>query len=323
MEKELKDYKDEITEHFSGLPEVANPLLRNAKKTFKWIERKLYSAPAFIQLVKASVSEQVLQAVMTDEQKKQIASGVLKLMTKKDGTLMANLVNPETQKIVSTISLERVGQVSGLSEAIVNYGAQMQMAMIVEEIHKVQLAVEEVRQGLEFDRLAMAYSCQQKLLQAMQINSPELKSMALLRIVADAEDGRNLLMQSQNVNLAFIKGQPISFWKKFLKGAQQEEISKRMNEIRASLSAVNLLSLVEVMAYQELGEDAASRQSLQYYADYLQQAYVSKELLERLDSIDPAPENYWSETLPKIQKRIQVLPRIINVCFLEEEDGGQ
>lgn len=60
-----------------------------------------------------------------------------------------------------------------LTEAMTGYATQMQM---------VQLAIEEVRQGQEFDRLAMAYSCQQKLLQAKQIKNPNLKAMALMRI---------------------------------------------------------------------------------------------------------------------------------------------
>jgi len=40
--------------------------------------------------------------MLTDEQKQQIAKGALKLMTKKDGSLMANLISPETKKIVAT-----------------------------------------------------------------------------------------------------------------------------------------------------------------------------------------------------------------------------
>lgn len=40
-----------------------------------------------------------------------------------------------------------------------------------------------------------------------------------------------------------------------------------MNEIRESLSAVNMVSLAEAMAYQEMDENAAARRSLQYYAD--------------------------------------------------------
>ena len=318
------DYSYEITEHFTDMPEVARPLLKGAKKAFKKIEEMLYSAPAFIAMVKASVPEQAFKAILTDEQKAQLANGALKLMTKKDGTLMANLVNPETNKIVSTISLQSVNLTPALTEAMTNYATQMQMAQIAEEIHTVQLAIEEVRQGQEFDRLAMAYSCQQKLLQAMQIKNPELKAMALMQIASDAEDSRNLLMQSQNANLTFIKEQPESFWGKLLSGANPEKISQRMVEIRESLSAVNMVSLAEAMAYQELGESAAARESLQYYAGYLQKAYLSTEgLVQRLDLIDPAPENYWSKTLPDIKQKIQALPCVGNVPLLEGDEYGE
>ena len=321
---DAEDYSYEVTEQFSDMPEVAKPLLKGAKKAFKKIEEMLYTAPAFINMVKASIPEQAFQAILTDEQKAQIASGALKLMTKKDGTLMANLVNPETNKIVSTISLKSVDLSPALTEAMTSYATQMQMAQIAEEIHTVQIAIEEVRQGQEFDRLAMAYSCQQKLLQAMQIKNPQLKAMALLQIASDAEDSRNLLMQSQNANLTFIKEQPESFWGKLLSGANSEKISQRVNEIRESLSVVNMVSLAEAMAYQELGESGAARQSLQYYAGYLQKAYLSTDgLVQRLDLIDPAPENYWSKTLPDINKKIQALPCVENVSLLEGEDDGE
>ena len=261
---DASEYSEDLTEYFNDMPEVARPLVKGAKEAFSKIEQMLYSAPEFINLVKASVPEQTFQAILTDDQKAKIASGALKLMTKKDGSLMANLVNPETNKIVSTISLQNVNLSPALSQAMTSYASQMQMAQIAEQIQVVQLAIEEVRQGQEYDRLAMAYSCQQKLLQAMEIRNPELKAMALLQIASDAEDSRNLLMQSQNANLAFIKDQPESFFGKLLSGATPEKISQRMNEIRESLSAVNMVSLAEAMAYQEMGENAAARQSLQY-----------------------------------------------------------
>lgn len=318
------EYSEDLTEYFNDMPEVARPLLKGAKEVFSKIEQMLYSAPAFINLVKASVPEQTFQAILTDDQKAKIASGALRLMTKKDGSLMANLVNPETNKIVSTISLQSVNLSPAISQAMTSYASQMQMAQIAEQIQVVQLAIEEVRQGQEYDRLAMAYSCQQKLLQAMEIKNPELKAMALLQIASDAEDSRNLLMQSQNVNLVFIKEQPESFFGKLLSGATPDKISQRMNEIRESLSAVNMVSLAEAMAYQEMGENAAARQSLQYYASYIEKAYLStKGLVERLDLIDPAPENYWTKALPDIRKKIQALPCVEEMQLLEvdNEDG--
>ena len=318
------EYSEDLTEYFNDMPEVARPLLKGAKEVFSKIEQMLYSAPAFINLVKASIPEQTFQAILTDDQKAKIASGALRLMTKKDGSLMANLVNPETNKIVSTISLQSVNLSPAISQAMTSYASQMQMAQIAEQIQVVQLAIEEVRQGQEYDRLAMAYSCQQKLLQAMEIKNPELKAMAMLQIASDAVDSRNLQIQSQNVNLVFIKEQPESFFGKLLSGATPDKISQRMNEIRESLSAVNMVSLAEAMAYQEMGENAAARQSLQYYASYIEKAYLStKGLVERLDLIDPAPENYWTKALPDIRKKIQALPCVEEMQLLEgdDEDG--
>lgn len=323
----VSEYREDLTEYFNDMPDVARPLVKGAKEAFSNIEKRLYATPAFINLVKSSVPEQVFQAILTDDQKTKLASGALKLMTKKDGSLMANLVNPDTNKIVSTISLQNVNLSPALSQAMTNYASQMQMAQIAEQIQVVQLAIEEVRQGQEYDRLAMAYSCQQKLLQAMEIRNPELKAMALLKIASDAEDSRNLLMQSQNANLAFIKNQPESYFRKILSGATPEKINQRMNEIRESLSAVNMVSLVEAMAYQEMGENAAAIQSLQYYADYIEKSYLStKGFVERLDSMDQAPKNsknYWTTTLPDIKKKIQSLPCVEKIALFEggNDDG--
>lgn len=122
---DAEDYSYEVVEHFSDMPEVAKSLLKGAKIAFKKIEEMLYTAPAFINMVKASIPEQAFQAILTDEQKTQIANGALKLMTKKDGTLMANLVNPETNKIVSTISLKSIDLYPALSEAMTSYATQM------------------------------------------------------------------------------------------------------------------------------------------------------------------------------------------------------
>ena len=196
-------------------------------------------------------------------------------------------MNPETKKIVSTVSLKSVKVTPEISQAMTSYATQMQMAQIAEQIQLIQVAVEEVRQGQEYDRLATAYSCQQKLLQAMTIKSPELKAMALLRIASDAEDSRNLLMQSQNANLIFIKNQPESLWGKLISGAAAEKVNMRINEIRESLCAVNMVSLSEAIAYQEMGETEAARLSLQYYAGYIKKTYLeTKGLVERLDSIE-------------------------------------
>lgn len=316
-------YSFDVAEQFSSITDSAKTWVKYAKVAKDKVEKILYATPAFIDMLKKAVPDELLKAVLTDEQKKQIADGALKLMTKKDGTLLATLIEPETKKIIAKVPLEKMQVAPSLAEAMTNYMTQMQMAQIVEQIQQVQGAIEEVRQGQEYDRLAMAYSCQQKLLQAMQITKPELKERALLQIASSAEDSRNLLMQSQNANLQFIKKQPEDYWGKILSGFKQEKVNQRLSEIRAGLSAVNMVSLAEAMAYQELGETAAARQSLLYYAEYIDRVYISdSKLVERLDQIDPSPEMYWSKTLPEIKQKIQALPCAGDFRLLEGELYG-
>ena len=304
-----EEYSRDIIEQFPNIPEVARPLLKNAKVTFRKIEEMLYSAPALINAFKAAAPKEIFQAILTNDQKRGIAKGALKLMTKKDGSLIANIVNTKTKKIVSKITLKSVKFAPEMTQAMTSYATQMQMVQIAEQIQVVQLAVEEVRQGQEYDRLATGYSCQQKILQAMEIKNKKLQSMALLRIAADAEDSRNLLMLSQKSNVNFIKDQPESFFRKIMSGAKPDKINLRIEEIRANLCVVTMVSFVEAMAYQEMGEVEAAKKSLKYYADFVKDTYLSSEgLVERLDLIDPSPKEYWSKTLPDIEKRIESLP---------------
>lgn len=310
-----------IDKYYTKTSEIAIPIINRIKDEISNIERMLYAAPSFLSTIKAMVPDDVYQAVLSGEQKRKLATGTLELMTKKDGTLIANLINPKTKKIVSKVNLEKIKISPEYNQAMVNYSTQVQLAQIAEEIKYVQLAIEEVRQGQENDRLAIAYSCKQKLFQAMAINNPNTRMLALMNLVASAEDSRNALMLSQNVNIQFIKTQPEKFFSKLFNGAKDEEISIRMNEIRENLNALNMVSLIETIAYQEMGEENAAKLSLQYYGEYINKTYLTTpHLIQRLDNIDPSPKQYWSKTLPNIFKKVNSLTSNIDAKLLKEKD---
>ena len=320
----LHEYESDLSEHFNELPKVANPLLNEAKNLFSKIESLLYTTPSLINAVKSAFPDTLIQAVLTNEQKEKIAQGVLELMTKKDGTLLATLIDPKTKKVVSKIPLESVKVGPEIAQAMTNFSMQMQMAQIAQQIQVVQRAIEEVRRGQEFDRLAIAYSCQQKLIQAMEINNPSLKEHALMQLISSAEDSRNLLMLSQKSNIEFIKKQPESFFEKLFSSISTEENNERINAIRESLKAVNMVSFVQAMAYQNLGEYEAARMSLIYYAEFIKDTYTSNpDLLVRLDMVDPSSENYWTKSLPVIEEKIQKLPYGGSVLEIKKIKGRQ
>lgn len=313
------EYVEEPSMLFNKLPEFVKPLVKDADLVFSKIEEILYTTPAVINMIKATFPKEILQVVLTGDQEKKIAKGALELMTKKDGLLMATLIDPKTKKIVESVSLKNVKEFPELNQAMTNFATQIQMAQIAEQIQSIQFAIEDVRKGQESDRLAIAYSCQQKLLQAMEIKDPELRSRILLQVVFDAEDSRNLLMLSQKSNINFIKEQPESDFLKFFKGEKTKKIELRIDEIREGLNAVNMVSLAEAMAYYKLGEHGAARKSLTYFAHFINEAYLSTPgLVDRLDLIDPSPINYWSKTIPRIERNINYLP-----IYSEFENKGE
>ena len=286
--------------------EVAKPLKDKMSLLLSNIKDKILLVPGFIRTVSSFIPIKNLQAVLTNEQKEKIASGVLKIMSKNDGTLVANLVDAQSGKIVTNIPLKEIKLTPELNKAMTDFALQLQLLQISAEIKSIKKAIEEVRKGQEYDRLATAYSCQQKFLQATIIKDIKLKKETLLRIALDAEDSRNFLMLSQKANIDFIKNLPDGYWKKMLSLTTSSEIDSRMNEIREGFSTINMVSLIEALAYHELEEYGSEQQSLIYYADFIQKTYLDdSKLLKRLDSIDPSTERYWTNKVPIIETKIR------------------
>ena len=299
--------------------EVAKPLKDKMSLLLSNIKDKILLVPGFIRTVSSFIPIKNLQAVLTNEQKEKIASGVLKIMSKNDGTLVANLVDAQSGKIVTNIPLKEIKLTPELNKAMTDFALQLQLLQISAEIKSIKKAVEEVRKGQEYDRLATAYSCQQKFLQATLIKDIKLKKETLLRIALDAEDSRNFLMLSQKANIDFIKNLPDGYWKKMLSLTTSSEIDARMNEIREGFSTINMVSLVEALAYHELEEYGSEQQSLIYYADFIQKTYLDdSKLLKRLDSIDPSTERYWTTKVPIIETKIRKQKELYNKLELLE-----
>lgn len=306
---DLSAYYKNPSACFSLTAPSFTPLVVNPSNMLRTIKKHLQVSPAFIEAVKSRVPTEIWQAMLTDEQQEKLASGALELMTKKDGTILAKLVHPKTKRMVSNIAIEKVTVTPQCSQALSAFSSQMMVAQIAEEIQGIRTAIEDVRKGLEDDRLAAAYSCLQKYYQAISIRNKRLRETALLQIVMDAEDSRNRLMLRQKSHVEAIATQPESFFKKLVNGASKDDIDGHVNTIRDCLNATNLVTIAMAMAYQSLGEQTAAERSLAYYASFLQQLYFNTNgLIDRLDMVDPSPVNYWSVNLPKLVEHIQCLP---------------
>lgn len=281
-----------------------NYFVNNAGRVFDQIHDTLCALPAFLEVVERLVPVEEWVLVFTDEQKKELAKGALKLMAKKNGDIIAKVVDPKTHQIVANIPVKQVEKIKDINPAMNDFMVQMQLANLAQEMKEVHRVVSRIQQGLEFDRLASAYSNERKLKYARQIQNKELQTQALLMIAHSAEDSRSRLMLGMKEDIQFIMGQPENEFIKFF-ATNPKEINDRMNEIRSRVVAINQDSMTEATAYWALGEKQAALNTIENYRMFLEDSELTKmEVLNRLDVVDPNPENYWTKQFPTIQDTV-------------------
>ena len=290
---------------FENDPEMQkNYFVKNARRVFDQIHDTLCALPAFLEVVERLVPVEEWVLVFTDEQKKELAKGALKLMAKKNGDIIAKVVDPKTHQIVANIPVKQVEKIKDINPAMNDFMVQMQLANLAQEMKEVHRVVSRIQQGLEFDRLASAYSNERKLKHARQIQNKELQTQALLMIAHSAEDSRSRLMLGMKENIDFIMHQPENELIKLFT-TNPTEINDRMNEIRSRVVAINQDSMTEATAYWALGEKQAALNTIENYRMFLEDSELTqREVLNRLDVVDPNPENYWTKQFPIIQDTV-------------------
>ena len=281
-----------------------NYFVKNAGRVFDQIHDTLCVLPAFLEVVERLVPVEEWVLVFTDEQRKELAKGALKLMAKKNGDIIAKVVDPKTHQIVANVPVKQVERIKDINPAMNDFMVQMQLANLAQEMKEVHRVVSRIQQGLEFDRLASAYSNERKLKYARQIQNKELQTQALLMIAHSAEDSRSRLMLGMKEDIQFIMGQPENEFIKFF-ATNPKEINDRMNEIRSRVVAINQDSMTEATAYWALGEKQAALNTIENYRMFLEDSELTNgEVLNRLDVVDPNPENYWTKQFPIIQDTV-------------------
>lgn len=280
-------------------------LLEDADSNLNKIRHDLYSMPGFIYYLKAHIPEKHLEAVLTKEQNRKLLDGSLELLRRKSGEILAEVRDPESKKIVGKVNLKEVDLTPELAQARALYAMQMQMAQISKDINAMAEAIEEVRQGQQDDRIAIANAYKQKLIQARYIKNPSLREKLYLQVISDAENSRNQLMLNQMTTIKFIENIPKSGWQKLISNPDTKEVDEKLNYLMDGLNTINMVSLVAIMAYYELGEREAALASFGYFRDFIMEVYFkTPNLVERLDNLDKSTNNIWKDKIIKINSNI-------------------
>lgn len=312
------DFRSDIDGFFTNDSKIVNSVLRNAGRLLFNLEKYLYTAPAMINLVKASIPVSAYQAVFTSDQLNRLAQGSIKLMSDRNGRTLAKLVDAKTHRIISNVELKEVDFTPDISQALTGFALQMQIMMLSEKLDAIQETTKNIFQGQENDRLALAEACRDNLEEALAMNDETLRKTRLAAIANDINIGRQQLFKSQEQIISKILSFKGSFISNFFSlGGRTKTIDEEIGKLRTNLSATVGVSMVAGIAYEELNEMDSARISFQKLSDFMEATYLSRPgFVDKLDLLDPYPDNFWSTQLVPVINQINKLPNSRTIDYL-------
>lgn len=164
------------------------------------------AVPSLAQAIRdAAKEDHVLVAKMSPYIKKLIREGRLKLQLDKQGEIMAILRSTEKNEWVKQLRLEDMSFAPNVTQSLNHLTNMAMMAQILNEIESVGESVRRVHEELQGDRIALAESAWEKLVQARRMKNPGLREMATISAVHAATDAKKMLMRGFERSRGFIE----------------------------------------------------------------------------------------------------------------------
>ena len=207
-----------------------------------------------------------------------INSGELTYAFDKFGNILPQLKNADTKKISELIRLKEVSSNPMLGNAVNNLNNQIALAQILDELEMLEEKIANLQKELQEDRLAMADSAWDKVLQARCISDYRLRTVAIQNAINSATDAKNVLMRNFNVS-----------FKAALHSGKSREMERNAQNAAKDLVALTNCVRIECDGYVFIGEYNASKECLSAFLRFIDENKLNdRDTLLRLNSSLPA-----------------------------------
>jgi len=241
--------------------------------------------PAIADTIRAlAAKETVMVAQMDSYVKKLIETGVYRFSIDKHGEILPTI--RDASGIVKQVRLSEMQLTPQLSQSLNNLATQAAMAQILDKIECVSESIKQIHIELQNDRIALAESARDKLLQAMRIQDARLREIAILNVIGTATEAKRILMRNFAQNLAYIsENSKKSLFELIFDFKGHEVEQKAIDTMQALVSITNVVQ-IECEGYAALGEFAASQACLTQF-----RSFITSNKLDRRDTLLLVNEN--------------------------------
>ncbi len=208
--------------------------------------------------------ESVLVAKIDSFIQRKLQSGEYKFSIDRNGELLPTI--RDNQGIVHQVRLDRWAIPTQMTQAVTNLTAQAALSQILEGIKQIGQSILALHLELQGDRLALADSAYDQLMQALKIEDSRLREASILQAISTATEAKCALMRNITQGLTAIKAP--SAKGSWIPGKSTPQ-TQAASDIMQSLVALTNAIQVECGGYSALGEPEAGQLCLAQFSHFL------------------------------------------------------
>lgn len=188
-----------------------------------------------------------------------IRNGNLVFSFDKNGNILPHLRTADNKRISELIRLKEVSANPMISSAVNNLSNQIALAQILNELEVIEERIANIQKEIQEDRLAMADSAWDKMLQARSISDYSIRAIAIQNAINSATDAKRVLMRNFTVSFTAMQS------------SKYKEIERNARNAAKDLVSLTNCVRVECDGYVVLGEYKASKECLASFLRFIQE----------------------------------------------------
>lgn len=291
----------------------------------KW-ENIKNSLPAIAEVFEAmAMKETYLVASYDDYIAKKIKEGVYRFSVDKNGEILPTI--RDGKSIVKQVRLREMHFNPQMAQALNNLATHAALAQILDEIEYVGDAIRGIHVELQDDRIAMAESAWDKLVQARTIKDARLREIAILNVISTATDAKRTLMRNfiRN-NEEVLKISQMSSLDMLKTRTKVNDSQQHSGDAMQDLISITNAVQVECEGYATIGEYDACKASLTQFRDFvLENKLDQRDTLLALNSGLKLKQNNVVKRFSDVAARISTFDPSLQIeqTFHDLIEGGE
>lgn len=281
---------------------------------------------AFADFIKSTKPEEVFDVSVKEKVKDLYESGKIgfKMLTDDSGFAPILFANEEIKignktylknKTVSQVRLNKRDITPNMANAINNYVVNKKLSEINAKLDEINENIGDVEQGQRNDRIALVYSAEEKMKEAIATDDEALKRFLIANAISTANDARFQLMETLKTDMGkFIsklprkkaqglveKGLNVIDWIK----VSANSIAKIIEQIRSAFFYINMATGICAQGYMLLDEKQPMQKSINVYKDFISDMFIeNNDIISSLQSYDKKSDNMWLEKPKEIYETL-------------------